>query len=102
MFRHQLSVTKLRKRVWCERRRAAELLRLLQSYNDLFDGHLGRTSLAEHVIVTGDAKPVNLPPYRTSPMEKQIIEDQVQKILQEGIIEPASGHQGHGLPLWSL
>lgn len=73
------------------REEKTELLRLLESYNSLFDGHLGRTSLAEHVIVTGDAKPVNLPPYRTSPMKKQIIEDQVQKMLQEGIIEPASG-----------
>uniref|UniRef100_A0A3B5QSD1 ribonuclease H n=1 Tax=Xiphophorus maculatus TaxID=8083 RepID=A0A3B5QSD1_XIPMA len=67
------------------------LLKLLDNYSDLFDGHLGRTSLAEHIIVTGDAKPVNLPPYRTSPAKKQIIEEQVQKMLKDNIIEPASG-----------
>lgn len=69
----------------------AELLRLLERYEGLFDGHLGRTSLTEHVIRTGDAKPVNLPPYRTSPAKKKVIEAQVQQMLQEGIIEPASG-----------
>ncbi len=69
----------------------ARLLELLESYSDLFDGHLGHTSLTEHAIATGDAKPVNLPPYRTSPVKKQIIEDQVRKMLQDGIIEPASG-----------
>ncbi|CAI5682831.1 unnamed protein product [Oreochromis niloticus] len=65
------------------------LSELLSSFGDLFDGHLGRTSLTERVIVTGDAKPVNLPPYRTSPAKKQIIEE--QKMLQDNIIEPASG-----------
>lgn len=66
-------------------------LKLLQSYGDLFDGHLGRTNQAEHHIVTGDAKSVNLPPYRTSPAKKQIIEEQIDKMLKENIIEPASG-----------
>lgn len=37
----------------------------------MFDGHLGHTSMTEHSIDTGDAKPVNLPPYRTSPEKKQ-------------------------------
>ena len=68
-----------------------ELRSLLESFSDLFDGHLGHTSLAEHAIVTGDARPINLPPYRTSPAKKRVIEDQVQKMLQDGIIEPASG-----------
>lgn len=69
----------------------AELLKLPESYNDLFDCHLGRISLAEHVIDTGNARPVNLPPYRTSPVKKQFIEEQVKIMLKEGIIEPASG-----------
>ncbi|KAK3529642.1 hypothetical protein QTP70_032519 [Hemibagrus guttatus] len=57
----------------------------------LITGHLGHTSLIEHSIDTGDAKPVHLPPYRTSPTKKQLIKDQIGKMLNEGIIEPATG-----------
>ncbi len=48
-----------------------KLLDLLKDFFSLFDGHLGHTSLAEHVINTGDAKPVHLPPYRTSPAKNR-------------------------------
>uniref|UniRef100_A0A3P9D155 Gypsy retrotransposon integrase-like protein 1 n=1 Tax=Maylandia zebra TaxID=106582 RepID=A0A3P9D155_9CICH len=58
------------------------LVVLLEQFSCMFDGHLGRTSLTEHVIDTGDARPINLPPYRTSPAKKQLIEEQVQKILR--------------------
>ncbi len=68
-----------------------QLSGLLESFSDLFDGHLGRTSLTEHSIDTGNAKPVHLPPYRTSPAKKQLIEDQIGKMLTDGIIEPATG-----------
>ncbi|KAK3508128.1 hypothetical protein QTP70_015177 [Hemibagrus guttatus] len=68
-----------------------QLTELLDSFSDLFDSHLGHTSLIEHSIDTGDAKPVHLPPYRTSPTKKQLIEDQIGKMLKEGIIEPATG-----------
>lgn len=43
------------------------------------------------MIDTGDAKPINLPPYRTSPAKKCLIEEQVQQMLQDGIIEPSTG-----------
>lgn len=68
-----------------------QLSGLLESFSDLFDGHLGRTSLIEHSIDTGNAKPVHLPPYRTSPAKKRLIEDQIGKMLNDGIIEPATG-----------
>ncbi len=73
-----------------EREQKGKLLDLLKDFFSLFDGHLGHTSLAEHVINTVDAKPVHLPPYRTSPAKKQIIEDQIQMMLDENIIEPSS------------
>lgn len=56
----------------------------------MFDGHLGHTSMAEHMIDTGSAKPINLPPYRTSPEKKRIIESQIKQMMEEGIIEPSS------------
>lgn len=64
---------------------------LLTQFDSMFDGHLGHTSLTVHTIDTGDAKPINLPPYRTSPSKKQIIEEQVQQMLHDGIIEPSTG-----------
>lgn len=69
----------------------AAMINLLTQFGDMFDGHLGRTSMAEHQIDTGDAKPINLPPYRTSPTKKRIIEEQVEQMLQDGIIEPSTG-----------
>ncbi|KAI4890099.1 hypothetical protein NFI96_006573 [Prochilodus magdalenae] len=69
----------------------AELQALLVDFHSLFTGRLGHTSLAEHRIETGDAKPINLPLYCTSPLKKYLIEEQIQKMLEEDIIEPASG-----------
>lgn len=68
-----------------------KLASLLSDFSHLFEGKLGRTSLVEHTIDTGMAKPVCLPPYRASPAKRKIIEDQVDKMLGDGIIEPASG-----------
>lgn len=47
--------------------------------------------LTEHAIDRGDAKPINLPPYRTSPAKKRLIEEQVEQMLPDGIIEPSTG-----------
>ncbi len=52
-----------------EREQKGKLLDL-QDLFSLFDGHLGHTSLAEHVINTGDATPAHLPPYRMSTAKK--------------------------------
>lgn len=68
-----------------------KLTEMLKTFSGLFDGRLGRTSLVEHEIVTGDAKPVHLAPYRTSPAKKELIESQIKDMLKDGIIEPASG-----------
>lgn len=65
------------------------VLRLLSKSESMFDGRLGPTAPTEHVIETGDAKPVHLPPYHTSPAKKQITEAQVQQMLNDGIIEPS-------------
>jgi hypothetical protein len=73
-----------------EEEQGVDIFRLLTQFYDLCDGHIGRTSLTEHTIDTGDAKPLNLPPYRTSPEKKLIIEEQVQRMLQDGINEPST------------
>ena len=63
---------------------------LFQKYRDVFafsDDQLGRTSLVQHTIDTGDAMPVKQRPYRTTPENKQEIDRQVDDMLQRGIIQ---------------
>lgn len=69
----------------------SRLLHSLEGFVHLFDGNLGHTSLVEHSIDTGSAKPVCLPPYRASPKKRRIIEEQIAKMITDDIIEPASG-----------
>ena len=62
---------------------------LFQSYRDVFaftDDQLGKTSLVQRVIDTGDALPIKQRPYRTSPQCKRDIDRQVVDMLRKGII----------------
>ncbi|KAI4890648.1 hypothetical protein NFI96_026380, partial [Prochilodus magdalenae] len=65
---------------------------LLEDFRGLFAARLGHTTVAVHHIDTGDARPINLPPYRTSPLKKKLIEEQIQSMLDDGIIEPLRVH----------
>ena len=61
-----------------------------QKYRNVFafsDDQLGRTSLVQHTIDTGDAMHVKQIPYRTTPENKQEIYRQVDDMLQRGIIQ---------------
>ena len=63
---------------------------LFKKYRDVFafsNDQLGRTSLVQHVIDTGDAMPIKQRPYRTSPECKQEIDRQVEDMLQKGIVQ---------------
>jgi hypothetical protein len=44
----------------------------------------------KHIIYTGTDKPVNQPPHRTSPSERQIILDVTNEILANGVIQSSS------------
>ena len=63
---------------------------LFVKYRDVFalsDSELGRTSLVQHVIDTGDATSIKQRPYHTSPEGKQEIDRQVNNMLEHGIIQ---------------
>ena len=64
----------------------------IYEYRDVFSSgptDMGRTGLIKHTIDTGDQKPVILPPPRCLPIAKQEIEqEEVQKMLVQGVIEP--------------
>ena len=56
---------------------------LFKKYRDVFaypGDQLGRTSLVQHVIDTGDAVPIKQRPYRTSPEGKKEIDRQVKDL----------------------
>ena len=56
---------------------------------------LGAPSTAnsvEHRIDTGDSLPINGPPYRASPKEREIIEKQKEENLKKGIISESKVH----------
>ena len=48
------------------------------------------TDLVEHIIVTGDAKPVRKPPYRVPFALRKEMENQVQDMLNKAVIEPTN------------
>ncbi|GFW07399.1 retrovirus-related Pol polyprotein from transposon 17.6 [Trichonephila clavipes] len=48
----------------------------------------------KHKIYTGDHAPINQRAYRVSPTERRIIHEEVQKMLDEGIVQPSES-------LWS-
>ncbi|UYV67821.1 hypothetical protein LAZ67_5002141, partial [Cordylochernes scorpioides] len=66
------------------------LKQILAKYTDLFSSRLGRTSLAKHQIHTEDAKPIKHKPYRVNAKERTIIKDQIDEMLEEGIIRQSS------------
>ncbi|UYV71114.1 hypothetical protein LAZ67_8001791, partial [Cordylochernes scorpioides] len=67
-----------------------ELKQVLERYGDLFSSRLGRTNLTKHRIDTEDAKPIKHKPYRVSAKERDIIKEQIDEMLTEGIIRPSS------------
>jgi hypothetical protein len=65
---------------------------LLLEFQDIFmgpDGKLGQTDLVTHSIDTGDAKPVRLPPRKVPLAQQAVIEQEVEKMHENGIIEPS-------------
>ena len=52
---------------------------------------LGRTSLVQHTIDTGNARPVKQPPRRVPVHKKHLVTEEVDKMLRRGVIEPCDG-----------
>ncbi|XP_056003608.1 uncharacterized protein LOC130049700 [Ostrea edulis] len=70
----------------------SKLFEMLVSYRDIFvgpDGKFGRTKLVKHSIDTGDSKPIKIPPRRLPYAQKEIVEKEIQKMLDNSIIEPS-------------
>ena len=65
----------------------------LIEYADVFSSgpeDMGLTDQVEHTIDTGDSRPIRLPPCRLPIAKQQSEADEVNKMLQRGVIEPSS------------
>ena len=72
-----------------ERDRLRELIRSHRDVFDLTDAELGHTILVTHRIDTGDTGPIKNPPHRASPAKMPIIREEVQSMLDKGIVQPS-------------
>ena len=67
---------------------------LLQEYADVFSfasSDLGRTSVLQHRIDTGNAAPVHLPPRRVPQARREEVRRLLQEMLHSGVVEPSEG-----------
>jgi len=63
---------------------------MLKTHSSMWDGTLGFIRATEHAIVTPpDALPIRAKPYRTGPFKRQIIADQINKMLKLNAIAPS-------------
>ena len=68
------------------------LIKILEDYNFIFAediGELKRATHVKHVIDTGDAQPIRSAPYRVSFKQREIIEKEIKKMLDNKIIRPS-------------
>ena len=69
----------------------AGLRALLCKHSRIFaesDDDLGRTHLVQHDIQTGEVGPIRQPPKRVLEAQKEIIKEEVAKMLRQGVAEP--------------
>ncbi|CAM4586126.1 unnamed protein product [Caretta caretta] len=66
-----------------------QIQELCTSYAPTFSATPGLTERAYHSIDTGNAHPIRVQPYRVSPQAKTAIEQEIQDMLQMGVIRPS-------------
>ena len=70
-----------------------EVRSLITSYQDIFEigeGPKGRTSIVQHTIDTGDAKPIRQNPRRLPFAKREEARNIIKEMENEGIIEPSN------------
>lgn len=69
-----------------------QLTTLLDKYSHVFASgpdDLGSTTFESHRIDTGDQQPVNQPPYRMSPSNREELNHQMESMMTNGVIRPS-------------
>lgn len=63
---------------------------ILDQSADVFTANGKPAALVEHVIDTGTHVPIAVPPYRMSPLRKEILRKEIDQMLAEGVIEESN------------
>lgn len=66
-----------------------QLLQILQNNPRVCTQRTGKTKLLQHRIYTTSQVPIKQKPYRLSPVKQQVMEEQLEQMLREGIVEPS-------------
>ncbi|GFU97193.1 retrovirus-related Pol polyprotein from transposon 297 [Trichonephila clavipes] len=72
-----------------QRNKLSELLRKFSGLFTKTDKSTAAKTNVKHRTFTGDHAPINQRVYRVSPTERRIIHEEVQKMLDEGIVQPS-------------
>ena len=65
---------------------------LISEFQDIFmgpDKKLGQTDLAFHKIDVSEARPIKIPPRKCPLAQREIIEEELDKMLEQKVIEPS-------------
>ena len=68
------------------------ILDLVLRYQHIFatpEGELGHTTLVDHTIDNGDSRPIKQPPLRMPPLQRELADREVDKMLEKGFIKPS-------------
>ena len=68
------------------------ILDLVSCYQHIFatpDFELGHTTLVDHTIDTGDSRLIKQPPRRMPPLQRELADKEVNKMLEKGFIKPS-------------
>ena len=63
---------------------------LLEEYQDLFDKNLGKCGIMKHKIDTGMERPIKQYAYQRPLAEKKVIQQKIEKILEQSAIQESS------------
>src|SRR6266487_5489677 len=67
-----------------------QLNNLLEKYQDLFDKNLRKCGIVKHEIDTGVERPIKQHAYQRPLAEKRVIQQEVEKMLEQGAIRESS------------
>jgi len=64
------------------------MIKYAHVFHDEKENDFKCTNVVEHQIQVGDTKPITKPPYRTPYAFREEMKNQVQKMLDKGVIRP--------------
>ncbi|GFV90324.1 hypothetical protein TNCV_4380391 [Trichonephila clavipes] len=76
----------------CAQKRKLNLL--LESFQNVFEPGGEATHILEHHINMGNSPPISVPPYRMSPVKKEILSKEIEDLSEKDIIEECESAYG--------